>query len=114
MDLVQLQSEVHDVYTFDAFQAAVFNEYKDLREGHLGNFTVVYKMRLDLNSTPVVRPPRKVPLAMEECIKRELERMVKIGVITPVSEPTISNQLSANNCTISNQLLIIWIDPKRY
>ena len=39
MDLVQLQSEVHDVYTFDAFQAAVFNEYKDLREGHLGNLS---------------------------------------------------------------------------
>ena len=87
MDLVQLHSEVHEVDTVDAFQAAVFNEYKDLFEDHLDNLPVVYKMRLDPNCTPVVRPPRKVPLAVEECVKRELERMVKIGVITPVSEP---------------------------
>ncbi|XP_029208498.1 uncharacterized protein LOC114972131 isoform X3 [Acropora millepora] len=97
MDLVQLQSEVHEIYTVDAFQAATFNEYKDLFEGHLGNLPAVYKMRLDPNSNPVVRPPRKVPLAMEECVKRELERMVKIGVITPVSEPTISNQLPSTD-----------------
>jgi len=34
------------------------------------------------------RPPRKVPLAMEESVKQELERIVKIGAIAPVSEPT--------------------------
>ena len=97
MDLVQLQSEIHEVYTIYAFQAPAFNEYKDLFEGHRGNLPAVYKMRLDPNSTPVVRPPRKVPLAMEECVKRELKRMVKIGVITPVSEPTISNQLPSTD-----------------
>ena len=52
------------------------------------NLPVLYKIRLDRNSTPVGRPPRKVPLAIEECVKRELEGMVKIGAITPVSEPT--------------------------
>lgn len=97
MDLVQLQSEILEVYTIYAFQAPAFNEYKDLFEGHRGNLPAVYKMRLDPNSTPVVRLPRKVPLAMEECVKRELERMVKIGVITPVSEPTISNQLPSTD-----------------
>mgnify|MGYP007094302566 FL=1 len=71
MDLVQLQSKIHEVYTIYAFQAPAFNEYKDLFEGHRGNLPAVYKMRLDPNSTPVVRPPREVPLAMEECVKRE-------------------------------------------
>lgn len=88
MDLVQLHSEVYEVDAIDAFQTAVFNEYKDSFEGHLDNLPVVYKMSLVPNFTPVVRPPRKVPLAMEECVKSELERMVKIGVVTPASEPT--------------------------
>lgn len=111
MDLVQLHNEVHKVDTVDAFQAAVFNEYKDLFEGHLGNLPVVYKMRLDPNFVPVVRPPRKVPLAMEECVKSELERMVKFGVITPVSEPTewVSQMVAARK---KDGSIRICIDPR--
>ena len=62
MDLVPLHSEVHEGDTVDASQAAVFDEYKDLFEGDPANLPVVYKMRLDPNFTPVVRPLRKVPL----------------------------------------------------
>ena len=75
------------------------------------NLPVLYKIRLDRNSTPVGRPPRKVPLAIEECIKRELEGMVKIGAITPVSEPTewVSQMVAARkkDCSIP-----ICIDPQ--
>ena len=111
MDLVQLHSEVHEVDTIDAFQTAVFNEYKDSFEGHLDNLPVVYKMRLDPNFTPVVRPPRKVTLAMEECAKTELERMVKIGVVTPVSEPTewVSQMVAARK---KDGSIRICIDPQ--
>ena len=106
MDLVQLHSEVHEADTVDAFQAVVFSKYKDLFGGHLGNLPVVYKMRLDPNCTPVVRPPRKVPLAMEECVKRELERMV-----TPVSEPTewVSQMVAAKK---KDGSIRICIDPQ--
>ena len=69
MDLVQLHREVHEDDTVDAFQAAVFDEYSDLFEGHLGNLPVIYKMRLHPNSALVDRSPRKVPLAREECVK---------------------------------------------
>ena len=77
LNLIQLYSEVHEVDTVDAFRAALPDEYKDLFEGDL-----------DPDATPVVRPPRKVPIAMEESVKRELDRMVKSEAITPVSEPT--------------------------
>ena len=87
MNLIQLHSKVHEVDTTDAFCAAVLNEYKDLLQGNLGNVPVVYKMRLDANVTPVVRPPRRIPLAMEASVKIELDRMVKIRAITPVSQP---------------------------
>ena len=80
-----MHSEVH---TTDAFHAAILDEYKDLFQGNLGNVPVVYKMRLDANVTPVVRSPCRIPLAMEASVKRELDRMVKIGAITPVCEPT--------------------------
>ena len=88
LNLIQLHSEVHEVDTTDAFRAVILHKYKDLFQGDLGNIPVVYKMRLDANVTPVVRPSRRIPLAMEECVKAELDRMVKIGAITAVSEPT--------------------------
>ena len=51
LNLIQVHSEVHEVDTTDAFHTAIVDEYKDL-----GNVPVVYKMRLDANVTPVVRP----------------------------------------------------------
>ena len=88
LNLIQLHSEVHEVDTTDAFRAAILDKYKDLFQGDLGNIPVVYKMRLDANVTLVIRPSCRIPLAMEESVKRELDRMVKNGAITPMSEPT--------------------------
>ena len=65
LNLIQVHSEVHEVDTVDAFRAALLDEYKDLFEGDLGNLPVIYKMRLDPDATPVIRPPCKVPIAME-------------------------------------------------
>jgi len=68
-------------------------------------------MRLHPNVTPVVRPPRKAPLAVEESIKQELEKMVKIGAIAPVSEPTewVSQMVAAKK---KDGSLRIFIDPR--
>ena len=88
LNIIQLHSEVHEVDTTDAFRAAILDEYKDLFQGDLGNTPVVYKMKLDANVTLVVRSSRRIPLAMEESVKRKRDRMVKIRAITPVSEPT--------------------------
>ena len=45
-------------------------------------------MKLDPEVKPVIRPPRRIPVSMQDKVKAELERMVKMGVIKPVSEPT--------------------------
>ncbi|XP_028407548.1 uncharacterized protein K02A2.6-like [Dendronephthya gigantea] len=37
-------------------------------------------MKLDPDVKPVIRPPRRIPVAMQNKVKTELERMVKIGV----------------------------------
>ena len=68
-------------------------------------------MRLDPDATPVVRPSRKIPLAMEESVKEELDRMVKIGAIVPVSEPTewVSQMVAAKK---KDGSVRICIDPR--
>ena len=111
LNLIQLHSEVHEVDSTDAFRAAVFDEYKGKFQGDLGNLPVVYKMRLDPNATPVVRPPRRIPLAMEDSVKAELDRMVRIGAITPVSEPTewVSQMVAARK---KDGSIRICIDPR--
>jgi len=111
LNLIQLHSEVHEVDTTDAFHVAILHEHKDLFQGDLGNIPVVYKMRLDANVTPVVRPSRRIPLAMEESVKTEFDRMVKIGAITPVSEPTewVSQMVAANT---KDGSICICIDPR--
>ena len=68
-------------------------------------------MKLDSDAIPVVSPPRKVPLAMEESVKRELDRMVKIGATATVSEPTewVSPMVAAKK---KDGSIRICIDPR--
>ena len=45
-------------------------------------------MKLDPQVKPVIRPPRQIPVSMQEKVKTGLKRMVNIGVIESVTEPT--------------------------
>ena len=64
------------------------SEYADVFEG-LGEIKgVQHKIQIDLNATPVVHPPRRVPVALREPLKEELQRMEKLGVIKKCTEPT--------------------------
>lgn len=70
------------------FSSQTFTQYKDLFSDELGELPVTYSMILDTSIQPVVRPAHCIPVAMQERVKAELERMQSIGVITPVTEPT--------------------------
>lgn len=66
----------------------VFLEYPDVFQG-LGcikdrKHTIV----LQENATPVVHPPRKMPFALRERLKKELDWMEQLGVIQKVDYPT--------------------------
>ena len=78
MDLKEGQSLLHNW----------FEDYADLFSDELGSLQVTYHLKLDPSVTPVVRPPRRIPVAMMDKVKAELQTMVKQGVITPISEPT--------------------------
>lgn len=62
-------------------------KYSDVFEG-TGLLQGKYKLDLDPSVTPVVHPPRKVPVAMREQLRNELQRLVDLNIIAPVTEPT--------------------------
>ena len=45
-------------------------------------------LRIDESIQPKVLPCRKVPLAIQDGVKEELDRLVEKGVLVPVTEPT--------------------------
>lgn len=66
----------------------IFTEYAELFDDELGTLPVTYSMKINPDITPVVRPPRRRPVAMRDKVQAELKNMTKLGVITPISEPT--------------------------
>ena len=65
----------------------VLKEFADVFEG-TGKLQGKYHLELDENATPIVYPPWKVPVAIKERLRNELERLTKIDIIKPVSTPT--------------------------
>ena len=64
------------------------SEYADVFEG-LGEIRgVQHKIKIDPNATPVIHPPRRVPVALREPLKDELQRMETLGVIMKATDPT--------------------------
>ena len=59
------------------------NRFEDI-----GQFPGDYTIRLCNNAQPVIHPPKKCPISIHPEVKEELDKMVKLGVITPVDIPT--------------------------
>jgi transposase InsO family protein len=76
------------VHTEVVSEQYLLSQYSDLFDGGLGKLPVEYDMKLDPDIIPVVCPPRRVPVAMQDQVKTELDRMVAKKVIIPVTEPT--------------------------
>ena len=114
MKLVALSNDVHQlsVNTDANLQQKIFTEYADLFKDELGKLPVTYSMKLDPEVHPAVRPARRIPVAMQDRVKTELERMVDLGVITPVSEPTewVSAMVATNKKQTKE--IRICIDPR--
>ncbi|VDH97221.1 Hypothetical predicted protein [Mytilus galloprovincialis] len=87
----------------------VMKEYADIFEG-TGKLQGKYHLELDNTANPVVHPPRKVPVAIKEKLKSELERLTKLEIIKPVSTPT--PWVSSLVTVVKPDKLRICIDPK--
>ena len=65
----------------------IFDDFDDLF-GDLGCLPRTYHINIDPNVKPVVHPPRRVPFALRHKLRAELDRMVSLGVIEKVDQPT--------------------------
>ena len=54
----------------------------------LGIMELEHHIKLNVDTTPVVHPPRKIPMGLRDQLKKELDSMEDTGVIKKVDEPT--------------------------
>ncbi|KAK7938626.1 hypothetical protein WMY93_001952 [Mugilogobius chulae] len=62
-------------------------EFADVFQG-IGEFQGECTLRINPDATPVVYPPRRVPIALRARLKEELDKMEDSKIITKVTEPT--------------------------
>ena len=56
--------------------------------GALGCFKQKHKIVTDPNVPPIINPPRRIPISIQNKLKAELDKMVEMKVIVRVDEPT--------------------------
>jgi hypothetical protein len=92
----------------DTIAAQLKYSYKDTFEG-LGKLPFEYSIDIDPSVPPKVCPPRPVPVAIQDRVKQELDRLCQDGVIKPVDEytPWVSNMVAV----VSPNKVRLCIDP---
>jgi transposase InsO family protein len=83
-ELLQLLQRIN---TVNMDTGHVLTQFSDLFAG-LGCLPGEHTIVIDKNVRPVVSACRKVPLALKEPLRAELQRMEELGVITKVNKPT--------------------------
>ena len=76
---------------------SVMSEYSDVFGEELGRMEGKVHLETDPNVAPTVMPPRRVPVALKEKLKNELDRLTQRKVISPIQEPTdwVSSMIAA-------------------
>lgn len=64
---------------------ALIEKYKDCF-GEIGKLPVTHHITVNPDIKPVVNPPRNIPFGMKPKLKKELEKMTKMGIIKPSKE----------------------------
>ena len=90
---------------------SVLSEYKHLFDNSLGEIEGEINIYIEENSTPVVHAPRRIPHALRDRLKQELDSMEKSGVIAKVTRPTdwVNSLVVVEK---PNKKLRICLDPK--
>ena len=88
----------------------LIQQYLDVFSKDLGTFPGTVHLQVDENAKPSITPPRRVPTALTEKYKDELNRLESLGVLENVDEPTtwVSSVVIA---TKKSGALRICIDP---
>jgi len=88
----------------------IMENFTDVFKG-FGVLPYVYKIQLKENAHPVVHSARRVPAPLKDRLKKELDRMITLGVIKRVEEPT--DWVNSMVCVKKkNGELRVCMDPK--
>ena len=87
----------------------MYEQYSDLFQG-LGCLPGEHTIKVDSSISPVVHPPRKVPVSLKEKIREELDRMEKAEVVVKHKEPT--DWVNSMVAVVKPNKLCICIDPR--
>lgn len=88
LNLVKIVMAVsEDREKMDTECQSIIEEYADVFQG-IGEFPGECNFRVDPDITPVVCPPRRIPIALRSRLKDELDNMESNGIICKVTEPT--------------------------
>ena len=71
----------------DSDTTKLVNKYNDIFKG-LGLVKTDAHIYIDNTVEPCIDPPRRIPHAIQPAVRKELDRMIKIGVIVEQNEPT--------------------------
>ncbi|CAH8491041.1 unnamed protein product [Dicrocoelium dendriticum] len=66
----------------------IVDNYPSVFDGTVGKFQGVAHLSLNESARPVALPARKIPIALREKFLDELQRLISLGVIAKVDEPT--------------------------
>ena len=66
----------------------VGDKYKDVMQNKLGTLSGVQHLNVRDDIHPVVMPDRRIPISVRPKLKAELDRLVNIGVLKKVEQPT--------------------------
>ena len=83
---IQLVSN-SEALTTSLTKEQVLTDFADIFKG-LGRMEGKLHLEVDDSVSPVVMPPRRVPVALKGKFKEELDRLIDVGVLTKVEEPT--------------------------
>ena len=114
MNLVKLilsvDTPIQTGMTTDTELNKLITEYQDIFHG-FGKFPGEHSFTLRPDAEPVVHPPRRVPVALRNKVKQELDRMVSNDIITKVTEPTdwVNSMVVVQK---SNGDLRVCLDPR--
>ncbi|XP_060554235.1 uncharacterized protein K02A2.6-like [Ruditapes philippinarum] len=90
---------------------SVLRDFPEVFHG-FGKLPGACSIKVDPKYSPVIHPPRRVPVALQSKVKMELDAMEKAGIIAKVTTPTNwVNSMVVVNKPHSDKVRIV-IDPK--
>ena len=108
--IMAIQSEEPSQSKTPLTTESILKEYTDVSRGE-GKLEGDLHLEIDQKVPPVQLPTRKVPIAIKEKLKEEIDRLEGLNIVTPVNVPT--SWISATVVTLKkNGNVRLCVDPK--